>query len=29
MSILFTLGAAGLAYMAIRSDNVRESFSKK
>ena len=29
MSILFTLGAAGLGYMAIRSDNVRESFSKK
>ena len=29
MSVLFTIGAAGLAYLAIRSDNVRESFAKK
>ncbi|NKB20900.1 MAG: MFS transporter [Alphaproteobacteria bacterium] len=29
MSILFTVGAIGLVYMAIRSDNIRETFSKK
>ena len=28
MSILFTAGAVGLIYLAIRSTNIRESFSK-
>ncbi|MBK17443.1 MAG: hypothetical protein CMM52_01210 [Rhodospirillaceae bacterium] len=29
MSILFIFGAAGLAYLAIRSDNIRKTFTEK
>ncbi len=29
MSILFTFGAAGIAYLALRSTNIRESFTEK